>query len=420
MIDMSYIKSQMREIYNQHKKNIGFKGTSRLDDILYNKTNFFKVIENEKVIANSLNIQEMEHNFKENLNTDKYEILKSNTENFNKIIYMRVMNYNNTKLYGGIIVIQLKDNSLKLSVFQHNTLVKALDPDKEISYFTQLINGMSRENKESFTFKNTEITTLNKDNPIKSPLNEDNPIKFPLNKDIYLPEIYIHPITLKQLEGIKISSNYEYVQAKRAVINNNKMLNKINQYNRNIIGSNPYHEKQFPIIGYQPDLEEFSDTYVWEDEKIYYKTSVYEYIPYDSPDYYMSTSTNFGGVRIGNVSKVSGRKNVGWAALSRGDLYITERQLLIFDKGKKSTALKILNMALDTDTFNRHVFSLFLNEIEYVDGNTQEGALIITRTNNKMHKLMKANNEGKSIPFSENELRYLVNLIGSVIEKTFY
>lgn len=410
MIDMSYIKSQMREIYNQSQKNIGFKGTSRLDDILYNKTNFFKVIENEKVIANSLNIQEMEQNFKENLNTDKYEILKSNTENFNKIIYMRVMNYNNTKLYGGIIVIQLKDNSLKLSVFQHNTLVKALDPDKEISYFTQLINGMSRENKESFTFKNTEITTLNK----------DNPIKFPLNKDIYLPEIYIHPITLKQLEGIKISSNYEYVQAKRAVINNNKMLNKINQYNRNIIGSNPYHEKQFPIIGYQPDLEEFSDTYVWEDEKIYYKTSVYEYTPYDSPDYYMSTSTNFGGVRIGNVSKVSGRKNVGWGVISRGDLYITERQLLIFDKGKKSTALKILNMALDADTFKRNVFSLFLNEIEYVDGNTQEGALIITRTNNKMHKLMKANNEGKSIPFSENELRYLVNLIGSVIEKTFY
>lgn len=407
---MSYIKSQMREIYNQSQKNIGFKGTSRLDDILYNKTNFFKVIENEKVIANSLNIQEMEQNFKENLNTDKYEILKSNTENFNKIIYMRVMIYNNTKLYGGIIVIQLKDNTLRLSVFQHNTLVKALDPDKEISYFTQLINGMSRENKESFTFKNTEITTSNK----------DNPIKFPLNKDIYLPENYIHPITLKQLEGIKISSNYEYVQAKRAVINNNKMLNKINQYNRNIIGSNPYHEKEFPIIGYQPDLEEFSDTYVWEDEKIYYKTSVYEYTPYDSPDYYISTSTNFGGVRIGNVSKVSGRKNVGWGAISRGDLYITERQLLLFDKGKKSTALKILNMALDADTFKRNVFSLLLNEIEYVDGNTQEGALIITRTNNKMHKLMKANNEGKSIPFSENELRYLVNLIGSVIEKTFY
>lgn len=410
MIDMDYIKSQMREIYNKSQKNIGFKRTSWLDNVIYNKTNFFKIIENEKVIANSLSIEEMELKIKENLNPNKYEILKSKTERFNKIIYIREIIYENTQLYGGIIVIQLKVNSLTLSVFQHNTLVKTMDPEKEFSYFTQLINGISHENKQNSTFKNAELLTSNK----------DNPIKVPLNKDIYLPEKYIHPITLKKLENIKIVSDYEYEQAKRAVINNNKMLNKINQYNRNVIGSNEYHEKDFPIIGYQPDLEEFTDAYVWEDEKIYYKTSVYEYTPYDSPDYYMSSSTNFGGVRIGNISKISGKKNVGWGVISRGDFYITERQLMIFDKGKKSIALKILNMALDADTFKRNVFSLFLSEIDYVEGNTQEGALIITRTNNKMHKLMKSNNEGKIIPFSENELRYLVNLIGSVIEKTLY
>lgn len=203
------------------------------------------------------------------------------------------------------------------------------------------------------------------------------------------------------------------------IVNNGKMLNKRNSYHKAIIGSNRYHEKDFPVIDLKPKLEEFTDQYVWDDEKIYYKASVKEFITYDLPDHYITTSANFKGVNLGNISRISGKKDIGWAAIQKGDFYITERQLLLFDKGP-NTFVKFMNTALESDTYKRGVIMWPLDEIISVEGNREEGTLLLT-TNEKergQHKLVKINESMQNIGFSEEELRYIVNLIGSLIEKS--
>src|SRR5699024_5447887 len=139
-----------------------------------------------------------------------------------------------------------------------------------------------------------------------------------------------------------------------------------------------------------------------------------EYVTYDIPDHYVTTSSRFGSVNIGNISKISGKKDVGWASLQRGEFYITERQLLIFDKGP-SRFDNFINAALAADQNKRLVYWFTWPEIDYVEGNIKEGTLLIGTSGDKhkQHKFIKIDESNQNIGFTKDELRYLVNLIGS-------
>jgi len=54
-----------------------------------------------------------------------------------------------------------------------------------------------------------------------------------------------------------------------------------------------------------------------------------------------------------------------------------------------------------------------------VEGNIKEGTLLISTSQDKhkQHKFIKINESNQNVRYTEDELRYLVNLIGSLIEK---
>lgn len=419
MIDYDYIDKQMREVYNLTQKKVGFSGTSKFDDLMY-RTRFFKVIEENQEFLTTLDVKEKLANLKDNLDKTRYEILKIDKENEkhdNAVVYIREFLSRSKNSNGGLVTIELADNRAKISTFQHNTVFNLYNSNEVFELFKSYLENNTIEYEVD-----KEIRKLQEEKEEKlleiEELNGDVSVRFPLDKEIYLQADYIHPSILFKLSLIKEKSIQEYEYVKRSVVNNNKMMNRTNSYHRELVGTNKYHELEFPVIGVKPDLEEFTAKHVWDDEKFYYHSRAKEYIPYDIPDHYISNSARFGAVNIGNISKISGKKEAGWGAIQKGEFYITERQLIIFDKGPSKLS-SLLNVALNADTYKRSVYWFTWSEIDYVEGNIKEGTLLISTSQDKhkQHKFIKINESNQNVRYTEDELRYLVNLIGSLIEK---
>lgn len=416
MLNYNYIKEQMREIFALTQPKGIFK-TSRFDSFLYDKF-FSNYIENSKEISTTFNAETMIANLKENVNSKRYQLLRieSDNTNYNNFtVYFKEPMSTSKHTIGGLVTVELEDNKATLTTFQHNSLTKLYNYEEVVDSFAQYIEGTTVEEVKEKEIRRYE----EKIEAELQELNRDVGVKFPLKEEIYLPENYVHPYNQKKLNTIKKYSGDEYNRAKRTVVNNGKMLNKRNSYHRAIIGSNMYHEEDFPVVDLKPELEEFTDQYVWDDEKIYYKSSVREFITYDLPDHYITTSTNYRGVNFGNISRISGKKDVGWAAIQKGDFYITERQLLLFDRGP-NTLMKFMNAALESDTYKRDVIMWTFDELISIEGNKEDGTLLLTTNAQKRgkHKIVKMNENMQNIGFDEDELRYIVNLTGSLIEKT--
>lgn len=160
-------------------------------------------------------------------------------------------------------------------------------------------------------------------------------------------------------------------------------------------------------------MEKFTDEYVWYDERICLHILANEYIPFGSPDTYTSTSNSFRNVSIGNVVFKKGKDNIGFSCMCSGHFYITERQIIIFEKG----AFSLLGRLLDADNYKRGVISIPFKDINVVEGEKETGFLKIYNKNNKVHTFGKSNIDRHKFMFSEDELRYMVNLIGSLMEK---
>ena len=124
----------------------------------------------------------------------------------------------------------------------------------------------------------------------------------------------------------------------------------------------------FPIQDINIDLEEYTDEYVFDDEKVYLYTKVNEYIPNQvtSPSVYMSSHLTHGGMTFGTISEISPSEEFEvWGIISSGDFFITDRQIIIFEKGHRAFLYQIL---LDSDGFKRNVISIPLSDIELVIG----------------------------------------------------
>lgn len=72
---------------------------------------------------------------------------------------------------------------------------------------------------------------------------------------------------------------------------------------------------------------------------------------------------------------------------------------------------------LDSDGFKRNVISIPLSDIELVLGDENTGVLKIYRKNGRRHHFNKSDSKRKKYRFSNDELRYLVNLLASLINK---
>lgn len=339
----------------------------------------------------------------------KFKLIKEEASNETITLYLYItVQITNTRYQYGIAVIDIRsDSQVTITIFYHNTLyVDSLKKDEILRYFENLliqeidkeVNNQNDSNGSIDTYKIIENSI------------------FPLKKDIYMNKEYIHPSLKYHLDKVKEYDIKEYEKYKRSILNNNYQMNKLNRFIPAIVASNFYQENDFPVVGEQPNLAEYTDEYVWFDEKIYLHTLANEYITYGTPDVYMSTSTSFGGnVSIGHISKVQrGKKVAGWSRMSSGDFYITERQLLIFEKGK----FFLPNYLLDSDNYKRGVISIPLNDVKMVEGDSETGSLKIYKINDKIHAFGKSNSDRKEIGFSEDELRYMVNLIGSLVEKS--
>lgn len=418
MLDYNYIKEQMREIFALTQPKGIFK-TPRFDNFLYEKF-FSNYIKNSKEISTTFNAETMVTNLKENVNSKRYQMLKIESENTNYsnfTIYFKEPMSTSKHTIGGLVTVELEDNKATVTTFQLYNLIKLYNSEEVIESFEKYIEGTTVEEvkeKETKEYEEKEKMELEE-------LNKNISVQFPLDPKLYMADDYIHPSISFKLNLIKEDNRNKYEDARRSVINNNKRMNRTNSYHRELIGTNKYHEMEFPVVGIRPNLEEFTDEHVWDDEKIYYKSRAREYIPFDIPDHYVSTSARFGSVNIGNISKISGKKDAGWGAIQKGEFYITERQLIIFDKGP-SKLNSFLNLALNADTYKRSVYWFTWPEIDYVEGNIKEGTLLISTSQDKhkQHKFTKINESNQNIGFTEDELRYLVNLIGSLIEKSLY
>lgn len=351
---------------------------------------------------------------KNNLNDEKYSILKIDEIENNVLLYVNIYSINLTIVHG-VAVIEISDKSkVKLTIFYGSRLyIKSLNINKEIVYFDNIINSNKNVIQSNKDINNSNMN-INLNSSIETYKYGEDSI-YPLKKEVYLDKSYIHPAVKNDLDKVRSYDTDKYEKAERIVLNNNYQLNTLNKYVPAVIASNLYQEKHFPIIGEQPDLEEFTSEYVWFDEKIYFHTLANEYVTYDTPDIYMSTATSFGGnVSFGTISKAqSGKKDAGWSLMSSGDFYITERQILIFEKGSFSLG----SFLFGGDNLKRNVFPIYLSDIKLVEGDSKRGALKIYRNDNTVHAFGKSNHNRNEIKFSEDELRYLVNLIGSLIEK---
>lgn len=245
----------------------------------------------------------------------------------------------------------------------------------------------------------------------------NNHLGFPLDPSIYLEKDYINPITKNDLEKLKKIDEKAYEKYYRIIRNNVSKSNKLNQYNQAMRTTNKYQEMDFPIQDINIDLEEYTDEYVFDDEKVYLYTKVNEYIPNQvtSPSVYMSSHLTHGGMTFGTISEISPSEEFEvWGIISSGDFFITDRQIIIFEKGHRAFLYQIL---LDSDGFKRNVISIPLSDIELVLGDENTGVLKIYRKNGRRHHFNKSDSKRKKYRFSNDELRYLVNLLASLINK---
>ena len=164
----------------------------------------------------------------------------------------------------------------------------------------------------------------------------NNPLGFPLDSNIYLEKDYIDPITKNDLEKLKIIDEKAYEKYYRIIRNNVAKSNKLNLYNPVMITTNEYQEIDFPIQDINVDLEEYVDRYIFDDEKVYLYTKANEYIPNQvtTPSVYMSSYLTHGNMSFGIISEISKSEEFEvWGIISCGDFYITDRQIIIFEKG---------------------------------------------------------------------------------------
>src|SRR5699024_1053807 len=247
MIDYDYIDKQMREVYNLTQKKVGFSGTSKFDDLMY-RTRFFKVIEENQEFLTTLDVKEKLANLKDNLDKTRYEILKIDKENEkhdNAVVYIREFLSRSKNSNGGLVTIELADNRAKISTFQHNTVFNLYNSNEVFELFKSYLENNTIEYEVD-----KEIRKLQEEKEEKlleiEELNGDVSVRFPLDKEIYLQADYIHPSILFKLSLIKEKSIQEYEYVKRSVVNNNKMMNRTNSYHRELVGTNKYHELEFP------------------------------------------------------------------------------------------------------------------------------------------------------------------------------
>lgn len=118
---------------------------------------------------------------------------------------------------------------------------------------------------------------------------------------------------------------------------------------------------------------------------------------------------------FGTISEISPSEEFEvWGIISSGDFFITDRQIIIFEKGHRAFLYQIL---LDSDGFKRNVISIPLSDIELVIGDENSGVLKIYRKNGRRHNFNKSDSKRKKYRFSNDELRYVVNLLASLINK---
>lgn len=247
----------------------------------------------------------------------------------------------------------------------------------------------------------------------------NNPLGFPLDSNIYLEKDYIDPITKNDLEKLKIIDEKAYEKYYRIIRNNVAKSNKLNLYNPVMITTNEYQEIDFPIQDINVDLEEYVDRYIFDDEKVYLYTKANEYIPNQvtTPSVYMSSYLTHGNMSFGIISEISKSEEFEvWGIISCGDFYITDRQIIIFEKGiQKGIRSFFYNTYLGSDGFKRNVISIPLSDIESIIGDEKDGLLKIYRKGGRRHSFNKSDSNRKKYRFSNDELRYMVNLLGSLI-----
>lgn len=422
-MDIEFIHKQLNQ--NEIKSRIdGYKYIGKeykegpIEKSIYNLADkITKIISHEKKYILEDNNNTIVARLKKKFDSEQYSILKIDESNNKFTIYINIYT-EGAVIKFGVAVIEGYDNSnIKVTLFSKKRLgMSFLNLEKTLLDFDKFITVDQDDKDITQTDKNDIENNENSMlNPTWDSYKKLDQSIFPLKENLYLDREYIHPAVNNDLVTVKSYDTKEYEKAKRIVLNNNYQLNTLNKYVPAVIASNIYQENHFPIIGEKPDLEEFTSEYVWFDEKIYLHTVANEYVTYDTPDIYMSTTTSFGGnVAFGTISKAqSGKKDAGWSLMSSGDFYITERQILIFERGGFSLG----SFLFGGDNLKRNVFPIYLSDIKLVEGDSKLGALKIYRKDNKVHAFGKSNHNRNEIKFSEDELRYMVNLIGSLIEK---
>ena len=243
----------------------------------------------------------------------------------------------------------------------------------------------------------------------------NNHLGFPLDSNIYLEKNYINPITKNDLDNLRKIDEKAYEKYYRSIRNNITKSNKLNLYNPVMKTTNKYQEMDFPIQDIKIDLEEYTDEYVFDDEKVYLYTKANEYIPdkVTTPSVYMSSYLTHGGMTFGTMSEISPSEEFEvWDIMSSGDFFITDRQIIIFEKGRRSFVRQFLFAG---DNFKRNVISIPLSDIELVIGDEKDGVLQIYRKYGRRHNFNKSDSNRKKYRFSNGELRYMVNLLASLI-----
>lgn len=210
----------------------------------------------------------------------------------------------------------------------------------------------------------------------------NNPLGFPLDSNIYLEKDYIDPITKNDLEKLKIIDEKAYEKYYRIIRNNVAKSNKLNLYNPVMITTNEYQEIDFPIQDINVDLEEYvEDIYLMMRKYIFIQKQMNIYlIKSQTPSVYMSSYLTHGNMSFGIISEISKSEEFEvWGIISCGDFYITDRQIIIFEKGIQKGIRSFHNTYLGSDGFKRNVISIPLSDIESIIGDEKDGLLKIYR-----------------------------------------
>lgn len=239
-----------------------------------------------------------------------------------------------------------------------------------------------------------------------------------IQSKILYDKSYLPPQTKQVFEGIYNDLGYEEEdtkQLKRSLRNNFIIANNKNIFSAKINQpTNFYQENLFPSIDKKVDYEELTLDYAWEDEICYYY-SMAEYLEYElqgGDRMYMTTSFNVGYSNFGAVSEIdTGADNMIWRRKACGDFYVTEQGITIFDRGYQTKLEKLTGLS----GYSRRVVPILFSEIETVHGIIAQKIIKIFLTNGQIIGLQKTNLKRQVIPFSDEEMVYLVNLIASLV-----